>query len=66
MNFYEEFVGKDCTYHGDNGRKYRGVLVEIRNDRGNIILVMDVGIDKFYIAAAHVIALTEHGREFKD
>jgi hypothetical protein len=66
MNF-TDFIENDITVHTDT-HAYRGVLVDVRTSerRGNksCFLVFEKGVDKFYISAEKIVAVTVHGREF--
>ena len=60
---FETFLNKDITVHTES-HTYRGILVEVLHEAG--ILVFSQGVDDFYIVAEKVIAITAHGREYKE
>lgn len=58
---FTDFLNKDITVHTDT-HKYRGILMEVLIG----VLVFDVEIDKFYIDAIKIVAVTVHGMEHSD
>jgi len=65
---YTDFMNKDITVHTET-HKYRGVLVDVVTSERqgttiSCVLAFEVGVDKFYMDATKIIAVTVHGREF--
>lgn len=56
---YSDLIDTDITVYSEFGDKYRGILRKIHESDG--ILEFEVGIDKFFVRADRLYALTVHG-----